>query len=59
MVNQTAEEIEEEIEKLKAQIEYEEKRLKYCAYGKSDLYFIEGLKNEVEKLEKMLEEMEE
>lgn len=58
-MEKTTEEIEEKIEKLETQIEYEEKRLKYCGYGKSDLCFIEGLKHELEELKEMLKKMEE
>ena len=43
------EEIKEKIEELETQIEYEEKRRKYCGYGQSDLRFIERLKYELEK----------
>ena len=52
-------EIKEKIKELKTQVEYEEKRLKYCGYGQSDLRFIEGLKYELEELEKTHKEMEE
>lgn len=47
------EELEEEIEKLEKQIDYERKKLDVCAYGKSDLYYLEGLE---EKLEQLIEE---
>ena len=52
-------EINKKIEELEAQVEYEEKRLKYCGYGQSDLRFIKGLKYELEELEKMFRKMEE
>lgn len=50
------EEIEHEyidfkIEELKKQLDYEEKRIEVCGYGKSDLYHIEVLKCEIEDLE--------
>ena len=37
-------------EELEKEIEYEEKKLEVCAYGKSDLYHIEHLKWELEQL---------
>ena len=40
-----AEKLENEREKLKKEIEYEEKRLDVCAYGKSDLHYLESLKS--------------
>ena len=46
-------EINKKIEELEAQVEYEEKRLKYCGYGQSDLRFIEGLKYKLEELKKL------
>lgn len=52
-------EIKKKIEDLETQVEYEEKRLKYCGYGQSDLRFIEGLKYKLEELEKIFREMEE
>lgn len=52
-----AEKLENEIEKLKKEIEYEEKRLNVCGYGTKDLYYLESLKNRLEELENLLEEM--
>ena len=46
-------EINKKIEELETQIEYEEKRLKYCGYGQSDLRFIKRLKYELEELKKL------
>lgn len=50
-----AEKLENEIEKLKMEIEYEEKRLNVCGYGTKDLYYLESLKNKLEELENLLE----
>lgn len=47
-----AEKLENEIEKLKKEIEYEEKKINICGYGKSELYYLESLKNKLEELEK-------
>lgn len=44
--------LQERIDELEKQIEYEDKRLDCCAYGKSDLYYLEGLKYELEELYK-------
>lgn len=43
--------IERRTKELEKEIEYEEKRLDYCAYGKSDLYHIEHLKWKLNELE--------
>lgn len=48
--------IQERISELEKQIEYEDKRLDYCAYGKSDLYYLEGLKYKLEELYKRIYE---
>ena len=52
-----AEKLENEIQELKKEIEYEEKRLDVCAYGTSDLYYLESLKNKLEELENLMEEI--
>ena len=41
----------EKLEELKKELEYQEKKIEVCAYGKQDLYYIEHLKYEIEKLE--------
>lgn len=42
--------IEKRTKELEKEIEYEERKLEYCAYGKSDLYHIEHLKWKLEQL---------
>ena len=42
--------IERRTKELEKEIEYEERRLDYCAYGKSDLYHIEHLKWKLDRL---------
>ncbi len=42
--------IERRKKELEKEIEYEERRLEVCAYGKSDLYHIEHLKYELDEL---------
>ena len=42
--------IERRTKELEKEIEYEERRLNYCAYGREELYHIEQLKYELEKL---------
>ena len=42
--------IKKRTKELEKEIEYEERKLKYCAYGKSDLYHIEDLKWKLVKL---------
>lgn len=42
--------IERRKEELEKELEYEEKRIEVCAYGKSDLYHIEHLKYELDEL---------
>lgn len=54
----TIEKIENRIEELKNEIENEEEKLKICGYGTGDLMYIEGLKYELNELEKQLEETE-
>ena len=43
--------IENKIKELQKEIEYEKKRMKCCAYGKSDLLHLTELEAELEKLE--------
>lgn len=38
------------IEELKKQIAYEKRKMKICAYGKSDIYYLASLENELEEL---------
>jgi len=42
--------IERRKEELEKELEYEEKRIEVCAYGKSDLYHIEHLKYKLDEL---------
>lgn len=53
----TYEEIEQRIEYLEKQIEYENKRLNVCGYGKRDLLELEEMKEELELLQNQLDEM--
>ena len=39
------------IKELKSQIKYEKRKMKCCAYGKSDLMYLYGLEIELNKLE--------
>lgn len=50
--------IEKRIEELKKEIAYEKRKLKCCGYGKSDLYYIEGLEEELEELKDFLDEID-
>lgn len=50
------EKIEKRIEELQDMIDYEEKKLKVCGYGTSDLLYIEGLKEELQELESKIYE---
>ncbi len=43
--------LEERAEELENEIEYEEKKLDVCAYGTSDLMYIEGLKSELAEIQ--------
>lgn len=43
--------LEERAEELENEIEYEEKKLDVCAYGTSDLMYIEGLKSELVEIQ--------
>ena len=42
--------MEKQIAKLEKQIEYENRKLEVCAYGKSDLAYIDELESELEEL---------
>lgn len=42
---------------LEKQVKYEEEKLKCCAYGKNDLYYIESLYDEIDELQERLDEM--
>lgn len=46
--------LENKAEELEEEIEYQEKKLDICAYGTSDLMYIEGLKNELAEIEKKI-----
>ena len=54
----TLEEMYEKQEELEAQIHYEEEKLDVCGYGKSDLYYIDGLYAELEELNEKIEKKE-
>ena len=49
--------IENKIEDLLNEIEYEERRMECCAYSKSDLAYLESLKEELAELEDELERL--
>lgn len=48
------EKLEERASDLENEIEYEERKLDVCAYGKSDLMYIEGLKSELEEIQEKI-----
>lgn len=52
----TKEMITKRIKELKKQIKYEKNKMKVCAYGKSDLMYLYGLEQELEELNKKLED---
>lgn len=52
------EEILKKIKELKRQIKYEERKMKVCGYGKSDIYYVESLKEELQEYEEKLKELE-
>lgn len=52
----TKEMITKRIKELKTQIKYEKNKMKVCAYGKSDLMYLYGLEQELEELNKKLED---
>lgn len=59
MTNQlTYTEIEQRIEELKKEIEYENRRLNVYGYGKSDLLHLESLQYELKMLQNQIDEME-
>ena len=49
--------IENKIEDLLNEIEYEERRMECCAYGSSDLAYLEALKLELAELEDELDRL--
>ena len=51
----TKTEIKKRISELKREIKYQNKKMEVCAYGKSDLYYVLGLENELYDLEQQLE----
>lgn len=51
-------EIINKINELKKEIKYEEKKMKICGYGKSDIYYLEDLKEQLQEYENRLEELE-
>lgn len=54
----TLEELYNKQEELEKQIIYEEEKQEVCGYGKSDLYYLNGLYSELEKINKKIEEKE-
>lgn len=56
LTEKEVEKIEKRIEELQDMIDYEEKKLKVCGYGTSDLLYIEGLKEELQELESKIYE---
>lgn len=50
--------IEKRINELNDEIKYEEEKLKCCGYGKSDLLYLEGLKEKLVELEELLDNLE-
>lgn len=40
---------------LEKEIEYEEKKQSVCAYGKEDLYYLDGLYAELEEIKEQIE----
>ena len=48
--------IEDEIERLEKEINYEKRKLKVCGYGKEDLYYIEELQEDLEELKEIIYE---
>ena len=50
----TKQEIKKRIAQLKSNIRYEKRKMKCCAYGKSDLMYLYGLEQELESLENQL-----
>ncbi len=56
LTEKEVEKIEKRIEELQDMIDYEEKKLKVCGYGKSDLLYVEGLKEELQELKGLIYE---
>ena len=56
LTDEEVELVEEEIERLEKEIDYEERKLKVCGYGKSDLYYIEELEDDLEQLKEIIYE---
>ena len=53
MVDMTKQEIKNRIAKLKRAIRYEKRKMKCCAYGKSDLMYLYALEEELTDLNKL------
>lgn len=54
LCDEDIEKIENRIEELQDMIDYENRKLEVCGYGTSDLLYIQGLEEELEKLENLL-----
>lgn len=50
----TVKEIKKRINELNKEIKYEKQKMKYCAYGKSDLMYLYRLEQEMENLKNQL-----
>lgn len=53
----TKQDIKMRVAELQYEIKYEQNKMKYCGYGKSDLMYLYGLKEELEALENQLNEL--
>lgn len=51
-------EIKKRIAELKSEIRYEKRKMNCCAYGKSDLIYLDGLRQELKDLENKLKKGE-
>ncbi len=49
--------LDTKIKELKKEINYEKRKMRVCAYGKSDIYYLSSLENKLEQLEQQRNEI--
>lgn len=59
MSEEEYEELEKKLEELEEEVQYEEDKMKICAYGREELMHIEELYAEIEEIRNKLYESEE
>lgn len=57
IIDEKVSKMEDYIENLEKQIDYEERKYKVCGYGKSDIYYVDNLYYNLDKAKEVLDEL--